>query len=205
MRPRVKICGITTLHDALMCAQAGADALGFIFYEGSPRAIGPSAAAEIISSLPPYVIPVGVFVNSPAERISSVISLTGIREVQLSGDETPRECRGLPVSVVKVFRMRLPAEADRAKEYEISAAMLDGSRDGLYGGTGTMPDLSVAERLMEIHPLIIAGGLNPDNIAGVVDRLRPYGVDVNSGVEISPGTKDVNKVRLLFERLSHIE
>jgi phosphoribosylanthranilate isomerase len=205
MKPRVKICGITNLPDALACARAGADALGFIFYEKSPRAIDPSAAAGIISELPPYVTPVGVFVNTPRERIASIISQTGIRSLQLSGDETPEECRDFPVSVVKVFRMKDPAEVDRAKAYQISAAMLDGGGDGLYGGTGTMPDLSVAERLMEIHKLIFAGGLSPDNIGGVLKRLRPYGVDVNSGVESSPGTKDHNKVRLLFERLSHIE
>ncbi|HEY6191542.1 MAG TPA: phosphoribosylanthranilate isomerase [Bacteroidota bacterium] len=224
MKLRVKICGIRDSEDAQMCSSAGADALGFIFYTGSPRYVDPDAAAAIIRELPPFITPVGVFVNAGRETIQSVIRRTGIRAIQLSGDETPADCQGYPLSVVKAFRIRNIDEVERVKEYAISAAMLDGASGGpgirpdggeptpgeghgasVYGGSGTMPDLSVAERLKNYYPLIVAGGLNPENAPVVVRAVKPYAIDVNSGVESAPGKKDRNKVKLLFEALGTIE
>jgi phosphoribosylanthranilate isomerase len=203
MRPLVKICGIVTARDALFCSQAGADALGFIFYEKSPRRIEPAAAAEIIRSLPPFVTPVGVFVNAARDFIESVIRETGIRVIQLSGDEEPADCIGYSVSVVKVFRT--PGDIGRLKEFSISAAMIDGSKDGMYGGSGLPPDLSVAGELRRRFPLIVAGGLNAANVVGIVKSVRPYAIDVNSGVEQSPGKKDHRKVTALFEKLADLD
>ena len=203
MRPLVKICGITNPPDALFCSQAGADALGFIFYEKSPRMIEPAAAAEIIRSLPPFVTPVGVFVNASRDFIESVIRETGIRVIQLSGDEEPVDCLGYSLSVVKVFRT--PADIGRLKEFSISAAMIDGTKDGSYGGSGLLPDLSVAGELRRRFPLIVAGGLNAANVVGIVRSVRPYAIDVNSGVEQSPGKKDHRKVTALFEKLADLD
>jgi phosphoribosylanthranilate isomerase len=230
---RVKICGIREREDAEVCVGAGVDAIGFIFYPESPRYIDPAAAAEIIRELPPFVTPVGVFVNAGREMIQSVIGRTGIRAVQLSGDESPEDCLGFSVSVVKAFRIRNPDEVEQVKNYVLSAAMLDGAGDRLetapriaaradreappedrrtappkapvYGGSGSLPDLSVALRLKNYHHLILAGGLNPENVPVVVSAVRPYAIDVNSGVESSPGKKDRHKVKLLFEALSTIE
>lgn len=205
MKPRVKICGIREREDARFCAEAGADALGFIFYKSSPRYVEPALAAAMIRELPPFITPVGVFVNATRKTIESVIERTGIRAIQLSGEESPADCGGFLVSVVKVFRFGDPGDAERVKEYEISAAMLDGAKDGLYGGSGTMPDLSIAVRIKNYHPLILAGGLNPDNVQDAVRTVGPYAIDVNSGVEASPGKKDRDKVRLLFERLAEMD
>jgi len=203
MRPLTKICGMTDAADALYCAQAGADALGFIFYEKSPRRIEPSAAAEIIRALPPFVTPVGVFVNASRDFIESVIGETGIRVIQLSGDEEPPDCLGYSVSVVKVFRT--PREIGRVKEFSISAAMIDGTADGTYGGSGVLPDLEMAMQVRRHHPLIVAGGLNASNVVGIVKSVRPYAIDVNSGVEQSPGKKDRRKVTGLFEKLADLD
>jgi phosphoribosylanthranilate isomerase len=203
MRPLVKICGIQSARDALFCAQAGADALGFIFYDNSPRRIEPLAAAEIIGALPPFVTPVGVFVNAARDFIESVIRETGIRVIQLSGDEGPRDCLGYSVSVVKVFRTQ--RDIGRVKEFSISAAMIDGAKDGSYGGSGLLPDLSIAMQLRRHFPLIVAGGLNAANVVEVVRSVRPYAIDVNSGVEDSPGKKDHRKVTALFEKLADLD
>src|SRR5258706_706182 len=224
MKLRVKICGIRDPEDAQMCSAAGADALGFIFYPESPRYVDPDAAAAIIRELPPFITPVGVFVNAERKVIQSIISRTGIRAIQLSGDETPQDCQGYTVSVVKAFRIKKLDEVERVKEYTIPAAMLDGASGGpgirpdgeeppgakgrgasVYGGSGTMPDLEVAVRLRNYHPLIVAGGLNAENAPVVVRAVKPYAIDVNSGVESSPGKKDRNKVKLLFEALGTIE
>jgi phosphoribosylanthranilate isomerase len=208
-----------------MCAAEGADALGFIFYPGSPRYLDPDAAAAIIRDLPPFITPVGVFVNAERKLITSVIDRTGIRAIQLSGDESPEECLGYPVSVIKAFRIKILDEVERIKRYVLSAALLDGAGHGLriltegqpatradgpkgataYGGSGMMPDLSVAVRIKNYHPLIVAGGLNPENVPVVIRAVSPYAIDVNSGVESSPGKKDRDKVKLLFEALHTIE
>ncbi len=204
MRPRVKICGITNLEDALLAAQAGADALGFIFYEKSPRSITAENAAIIIRQLPPFITPVGVFVNADREFIDTTIERTGIRAIQLSGDESPAECNGYPVSVIKSFRIRRGEEVEAVRHFTISAAMLDGAKDGQYGGSGTVPDFTIAAEIRKFHPLILAGGLNPENIVEAVHATRPYAVDVNSGIETRPGKKDPAMLRLLFQRLGSL-
>jgi len=204
MQPRVKICGITTREDALRCVDAGADALGFIFYQGSPRAIAPARAEAIIGELPPYVTPVGVFVNAPRSEIDRVILQTRIRILQLNGDEAPEDCEGYPVKVWKGFRCSSLGEVARTRVYPISAALLDGAQPPFYGGSGRMADFSVASALKKIFPLILAGGLGPENILDAVRAVEPFAVDVNSGVESAPGRKDRQKVALLFEQLSRL-
>ena len=200
---KVKICGLTNMEDALFCSAAGADALGFVFYANSPRAITAAAAAAIIAELPPYITPIGVFVNEQRSVIEQTIRATGIRSIQLSGDERPEECAGFGVKVIKAFRFKEEADTERLREYDISAAMLDGAPVGVYGGSGVLADFSVALAMKEYHPLFLAGGLNPDNVVGAVQNVLPYAVDISSGVEASPGKKDREKVTLLFERLRH--
>ncbi|MFI5253566.1 MAG: phosphoribosylanthranilate isomerase [Bacteroidota bacterium] len=205
MKPRVKICGITNKEDALLCAHAGADALGFIFYPKSPRYIDPMKAKMIIDTLPPFVTPVGVFVNEQRERINQIISISGIRALQLSGDEKSEDCENYPIDVIKAFRIRDKSDFEYVKQYPVSAVMLDGADKDTYGGSGTLADFSIAVELKKYFLLILSGGLSPDNITDAVNRIHPYAIDINSGIEHSPGHKDHHNVRLLFERLHQIE
>ncbi len=205
MKSLVKICGITNFADALFCASAGANYLGFIFYEKSPRYIQPSKAREIIRNLPPSVKPVGVFVNEKRETIERTIRETTIKLIQLSGDESPDDCSEFSVEVWKAFRLTTHDEVHQSKEYRISAALLDGSKNGMYGGTGTTANYSVALELKEIHKLILAGGLNPDNICEAIHAVQPFAVDVNSGVELVPGKKDHQKIKLLFDKILNLK
>lgn len=204
MNPRVKICGITRPEDADICCREDVHALGFIFYRESPRFVPAGTARAIIRDLPPFVTPVGVFVNASRDFILEAIGETGIRALQLSGDERPEDCEGFPVKVIKAFRFTTPGEAAVAGEYPVSAALLDGAGNGLYGGSGNRADVEVALAVKEYRPLILAGGLNPENVAEAVRAVRPYAVDVNSGIESAPGRKDPALVRLLFNRLSQL-
>jgi len=204
MKPHVKICGITNLEDALFCAHAGADSLGFIFYKKSPRFIEPAEAAKIIEELPAYITPVGVFVNEHRSAIEHAVRDSGIRVIQLSGNEFPDQCQGYAVKIWKAFRIRDSEAVESVKPYAIDAAMLDGAGDDTYGCSGKLPDFSIAVGMKEYHPLMLAGGLNPDNIIGAIQAVEPFGVDVCSGVEASPGKKDHTQVTLLFERLQRL-
>lgn len=204
MIPHVKICGITNLEDALFCAHAGADSLGFIFYKKSPRFIEPAEAARIIGELPAYITPVGVFVNEHRSGIERAVRETGIRIIQLSGNEFPDQCQGYAVKVWKAFRIRDLDAVETVKPYTISAALLDGATGDTFGGSGTLPDFSIACEVKEYHPIILAGGLNPENILGAIQAVEPFGVDVCSGVESLPGKKNHDQVKLLFERLQRL-
>lgn len=201
----VKICGITRAEDARFCAHAGASMLGFIFYAKSPRAVAPEAAARIIAELPPGVIPVGVFVNAPRAEIEAVIRATGIRMIQLSGDEQPEDCRGYGIGVIKAFRFRRTEDAAKVRDYPVAAALLDGAPDGVYGGSGLRADVAVALAMKEHAPLVLAGGLSPENIVEAARAVAPFAFDVNSGVETAPGVKDRAKVELLFARLREFQ
>jgi phosphoribosylanthranilate isomerase len=205
MRTCVKICGITHKEDAQLCAQLGADAVGFIFYRKSPRYIDPAKAKTIIDSLPPFIAPVGVFVNEDRERILQIIQDTGIRAIQLSGDEQPDDCKNYPVKVIKAFRLQDDGDVNPIAAYPISAALLDGAPEGTYGGSGVLASHSVALEMKKYFPLILAGGLTPDNISDALTNVAPYAVDVNSGVEKAPGIKDYEKVQLLFQNINQLE
>jgi phosphoribosylanthranilate isomerase len=205
VRPRIKICGITNREDALFCAHSGADALGFIFYSNSPRYIDPVKAKSIIDALPPFVTPVGVFVNERREQIEKTIRETGIRAIQLSGDETPDECRNHSIAVIKAFRIRTRTRIETISNYRLSAAMLDGATDGVYGGSGTTADFSIAIEMKKHFPLILSGGLSPENIIDAVRTVSPYAVDINSGIERLPGIKDHEKTASLFHKIAEID
>lgn len=192
--PRVKICGITSLDDALQAVHCGADALGFVFFSKSPRCLEPERARSIIDELPPFVTCVGLFVNEQRERIVQVAEHCGLDALQLHGDESPQDCCGLNRRVIKALRVRDRQSLSAHGEFAVSALLLDAYVPGAYGGTGQAFDWSLAAELARQRSLILAGGLTPENVAEAVATVRPYAVDVSSGVESSPGCKDHQKV-----------
>ena len=195
---RVKICGITNKEDALMAADLGADALGFIFAKGSPRTITPDMARNIIDELPPFTVPVGVFVDSPVEEILSIIEYTGIQCVQLHGNESPFECMKINIPVIKAFKVHEHFRADTLISFKVSAYLLDTYVEGAAGGTGKTFDWNVAVDAKAYGRIILAGGLNPGNIRDAIRKVQPYGIDISSGVESEPGKKDKRKLQQLF-------
>jgi len=197
---KVKICGITTLDDALMAVAAGADALGFVFFEKSPRCINPVAAAKIIAKLPPFVQTVGLFVNEEIEQINWTADFCGLDVVQLHGDEIPEDCQAVNRRIIKAFRVQNIVSIDPLKKYQVSGYLLDAWCPDCYGGTGKTFNWEVAAAARQYGRIILAGGLSPDNVAEAVRVVQPYGVDVSSGVESAPGKKDGEKVKAFIKR-----
>ena len=192
---RIKICGITRTEDALACEAAGADALGFMFYEPSKRHVTFEAAARIIRAMPPLVSKVGVFVNAPADFVSEAIEVAGIDTLQFHGDESPEFCAQFHRPFIKAFRVKDRDSLDAARAYENCAWLLDSYVPGEHGGTGARFNWDLAGELVATgRPVILAGGLNPENAAEAVRSVNPYALDVSSGVELAPGIKDSAKV-----------
>jgi phosphoribosylanthranilate isomerase len=196
---KVKICGITREEDAWTAVQAGADALGFIFVRASKRWIEPERARAIITGLPPGVIPVGVFVNAPRQEIGNVVETAGIRLLQLHGEESPEDASGFGVPVWKGFRVRPGFDLRSLSGYAVNGFLLDNYVAGMYGGTGRTFDWETAIAAKKYGPIILSGGITPDNVVEAMRRVAPYAIDVNSGVESAPGVKDADKIHRLFE------
>jgi phosphoribosylanthranilate isomerase len=195
MAVQVKICGITNLADALAAAQAGADALGFIFYEASPRYLSPEAAGAIARALPPFIVKVGVFVNAPDDLVVEAASRCGLNILQFHGDEPPEHCLRYGLMSMKAFRVSGPESLSALALYSTDAWLLDAYSPGKPGGTGECFNWDLAiEAGKAGRPIFLAGGLTPENVGEAVRRVKPYGVDVSSGVEASPGKKDHAKV-----------
>lgn len=193
---RVKICGITTLPDAIAAVRAGADALGFMFYEQSSRRLSIEAAAAIARELPPFVAKVGVFVDPARESVKEAIAKCHLSAVQLHGTESPDFCCSLDAAVIKAFRMQGPASLDQLVNYPTSAWLLDSYVPNQPGGTGERFNWELAVKAKAFgRPIVLAGGLTPENVASAVEQVQPYGVDVSSGVESAPGKKDAGKMR----------
>jgi phosphoribosylanthranilate isomerase len=193
----VKICGITRAEDAMAAVQAGASAIGFIFWPKSPRCIDPYRARDIVRTLPPLVTPVGVFVDQPAEYVSGVASLARLGAVQLHGQESPAYAARFARPVVKGITLD-----DAADAWPESVLLLLDAHDPVqHGGTGRIIDWERAASIAAKRRVILAGGLTPDNVTSAIDRVRPYGIDVSSGVEESPGIKHHGRIRALFEAL----
>jgi len=192
---KIKICGITNIDDALAAAEFGADALGFNFYKKSPRSIEPQKAAEIIAQLPPFIVPIGIFVNEREERIRETVSLACLQGIQLHGDETPEFCQRFGSRVIKAFQVKNKESLKHMSHYRVSAYLLDSYREGVRGGTGTTFDWHLAVVAKTFGRIILAGGLNPDNVAEAVRLVQPYGIDVAGGVEREKGIKDHEKLR----------
>lgn len=199
MRTRIKICGITRMEDAHAAASAGVDALGFMFFKESKRYISPQSAAPIVRSLPPLVEPVAVFVNESAEEIRRICAECHIRTIQLHGEESPEFCQSLSTfRVIKAFRIRERHDLAGLPEFRTAAWLLDSFSAAQRGGTGEKFDWELASSAM-VHqvPVFLAGGLNAGNISAAIRQVRPYAVDLSSGVEVSPGIKDHAKIREL--------
>jgi len=202
VRTRIKICGMTNKAEVKRAVAAGVDALGFIFVKESPRYISPEDAREIISELPPFVDSVGVFMNEEAEVVDEIVHYCGLTVIQLHGDESPEYCQQMGGRVVKAFRVGPSTVAADLELYQevVMAFLLDTYQPGVAGGTGKSFDWSLVEKLAPVRPVILAGGLAPDNIADAIKMVHPYGVDVNSGVETEPGRKDMIAIsRLVAE------
>lgn len=200
---KVKICGITNANDALAAVEAGADALGFIFYEKSPRYVTPAVAAGIIAELPPLVTPVGVFVNAGLAAVRSIMDTCGLAMAQLHGDEPASYCRELSRPSIKALRLKDRGSLLALAEYQgrggVRGFVLDTFSELAYGGTGQLTDWNLAAEVAKSTPILLAGGLTPDNVMEAIRAVRPYGVDVSSGVESSPGKKDPAKIRAFLE------
>lgn len=200
---RVKICGVTTLEDAVWSLEQGADALGLNFVPGTPRCLDPAAAREISAALPPLGTRVGIFVDEAPERVESIAREVGLDAVQLHGAEPPEACRWLQergLRVIKALRVSGRDTLDQAEDYGAFPLLLDAYVEGELGGTGKTFDWSIARELAERRPIILSGGLRPGNVAEAVGQVRPYGVDSSSGVEgAQPGRKDFAKVQAFIE------
>jgi phosphoribosylanthranilate isomerase len=196
MNTRVKICGITNLADAQAAVEAGADALGFVFYEKSPRRMTLPAAAKISKQLPPFVMRVGVFVNAAEELITRAIRECGLGLLQFHGDEPPEFCTQFGVMSMKAFRIRDAESLKELPKYPTEAWLLDACSAENLGGTGEKFNWDLAVEAQRFgKPVFLAGGLTPKNVAAAVRQVQPFGVDVSSGVESAPGKKDPKKVR----------
>ena len=196
-----KICGITNLDDANVAVENGASAIGFIFYEKSPRTISINNAKSISKHLPKTIARVGVFVNHEKDFIHEAISKVPLDMIQLHGDETPDFCNQFDVAILKALRIKNEASLSVMDQYDVAVFLLDTFSNDQYGGTGETFDWSVLNRKFKT-PIILSGGLNSENILDAIDAVNPSAVDVNSGVESSPGKKDFNKLKLLFKNLN---
>ncbi len=196
---KVKICGITNDSDAKAAVEAGCDALGFVFHRASPRYVEPQVVKAIVAGLPPFIVSVGVFVNEEAKVVRDVMDVCGLDLSQLHGEESASYCETLGRPVLKAIRLRdrgsLLALAEYRGRANVRGFVVDAFSDRAYGGTGQTVDWSLAKEAAQACCLLLAGGLTPENVGDAVRTVRPYGVDVSSGVERSPGQKDHEKIR----------
>jgi len=195
IRTRIKICGITRLEDALEASALGVDAVGFVFYNKSPRYIEPQKAATIIRQLPPFVSAVGLFVNPTQDCIAEVLQSVPLGVVQLHGDETPDFCSAQRRRVMKALPVSSPDDLKHASRFNCPVLLDAKAPAGVYGGTGQAFDWSLLQGFKHDYPLTLAGGLNVDNVADAMSIRQWFALDVSSGVESSPGIKDAAKMR----------
>jgi phosphoribosylanthranilate isomerase len=200
MRTRVKICGITRIEDALAAARAGADAIGLVFEPKSPRCVKPDQALSIVRALPPFVTVVGLFVNAAPDTVETILGRVPLDLLQFHGDETPEQCRRYHRPYIKAIHMRpeinLPEQARRYADAE--GLLLDTAVAHVAGGSGEAFDWGLVPSGLA-KPVILAGGLTPENVAEAVRKVRPFAVDVSSGVEQAKGIKDAGKISAFIE------
>ena len=196
----MKICGVTSETDALAAADAGADAIGLMFYEGSPRCVSIEQAKVISAALPPRIIRVGVFVNAEEALITRAIAECTLNILQFHGAETPEDCGRFPVMALKAFRVAGPETLEEMQQFSTDGFLLDAFVKKALGGTGETFSWELAVRAKEFgRPIFLAGGLTPKNVAEAVREVEPFAVDVSSGVESEPGKKDPSKVQAFVE------
>jgi len=202
MRVKVKVCGVTRASDALVASDLGASAVGFVFWDKSPRSVAIAQAAEIVSMLPPDVAPIGVFVDASQAWVEEVSDRVGLAAVQLHGDETPEFCGSLRRRVIKAVTLREPEDVESATDLpETLTPLVDVHDTVKRGGTGRTADWALAARVAQRRRIFLAGGLTPANVVDAVRVVHPYGIDVSSGVEVSPGVKSQDLLHAFFEAL----
>lgn len=202
-RPRVKICGITRQSDAALAVSSGADAIGFIFWPRSPRAIDAAAAGEIQASLPPLVTRVGVFVDATPAEVARIVRLAGLDVVQLHGDEPVSDYLEAGARIIKVSTLSGADAVERVAGWPAGVTpLVDASDPVRRGGTGMTADWSQAARLSRLRPIVLAGGLTAANVGAALAAVRPWGIDVSSGVEDAPGIKSPTRLRELFAAIA---
>jgi phosphoribosylanthranilate isomerase len=192
---KIKICGITNADDARLCVECGVDALGFIFVERTPRYITPDAAARIVATLPPFVTPVGVFWDHVPGHVKAVAEQCGLGALQFHGEESPEDLQEYRLPVIKTLKVAAGGDLDGMAGYRVAAFLLDSPSRWSEGEARPPIPWELAAAAARRHPVLLSAGLTPDNVADAVRRVRPYGVDVNSGVEARPGRKDETRVR----------
>jgi phosphoribosylanthranilate isomerase len=203
MNVRIKVCGITNLDDARLAVELGADMLGFIFYAKSQRAVSREMAAQICQAV--TVEKVGVFVNETETNIRQTLQECGLNTLQFHGDEPPSFCRQFPAKKIKAIRVRDAESLRAASEYDVDALLLDTYTDTQRGGTGKTFDWSLAVQAKSLgRPIILSGGLTPDNVRDAIRVVQPFAVDVASGVEREPGRKDPEKLKRFFESCRNV-
>ncbi len=208
MRVRIKICGITNFEDALKACSLGIDVIGFNFYKKSSRYILPSKAREISLKLPPFISVVGVFVNEKIEKIRKITSECFLSAVQLHGDETPEFVEKLNLPVIKAFRIKGEKDTEEIRKYtgKVKAFLLDTYVKGEFGGTGKNFNWEIARKVKKFNvPVILAGGINPLSVKDAIKEVKPFAIDVASGVERKPGIKDFHLMKELVNKVKEIE
>lgn len=197
---RIKICGITRSEDALVCAQAGVDAIGLVFYPPSPRYVTAAQAAAIVRTLPPFITTVGLFVNPAAEQVEALLNEVHLDVLQFHGDEPPEFCAGFGVPYLKAIRVKAGVDLVQCaiRYQKAQGLLLDAYVEGTPGGTGQSFDWELIPAVLPL-PVILSGGLEPANVTDAIRRVRPWAVDVSSGVEASKGIKDAAKIAAFIE------
>jgi phosphoribosylanthranilate isomerase len=196
---KVKICGITNLEDAKNAAEVGADAVGFIFYKESPRYIPVQKAADIIRAISPFVLTVGVFVNETPEIIHEAVKRCSLSLVQLHGDETPEFCGSLNLRAIKAIRVFKEEDLKPIDAFPVEGILVDSYQPGQFGGTGLAINWKILTGISKKKPVILSGGLTPQNVEEAIKTVSPYAVDVSSGVEKEPGKKDREKMKQFIQ------
>ena len=191
---RIKICGVTNLDDARLCVAVGADAIGLNFVEGTPRYVTPETAARIVAALPPFVTPVGVFWDHAPGHVKAIAEQCGLGALQFHGDEAPEDLHDFRLPVIKTLKIAGAADIERMAAYRVAAFLLDSPARWSEGEARPVIPWDVAAAMARRHPVLLSAGLTPDNVGEAVRRVRPYGVDVTSGVEARPGRKDEARV-----------
>ena len=202
---KVKICGITDSENAKKIGQLNINAIGLVFYDKSPRAISIPQANKIIDSLPPFISKVGLFVNSKSSYIDQVLNSVNIDTIQFHGDESPSDCSQFQMPFIKAIRMREGTNLlKKAEEFSSAAGLLlDSFEEDSYGGTGKSFDWNLIKDNIDL-PIILAGGLNKDNVMSAIEKTQPYAIDISSGVEFEKGIKDIGKTKEIIEIVKSI-
>lgn len=204
---KIKICGITNKRDAIAAADLGIDMMGFVFYNGSRRHVEPRIVRDIANELPPYIAKVGVFVDLDKDKVLEIADECTLDMLQFHGEETPEYCSIFKDSykIIKAFRIKDQHSLQGINDYDTDFYMLDAYSPGAKGGTGEKFDWKLIESFEFLRPVILSGGLTPDNVSGAIEKLSPYGVDVSSGVESSPGKKDIALMKKFVENVRRVQ